>query len=53
MKIQKIHYKIEISKKRERKTYYSKYLSIQKIREILEDEGWEIISIMPIGRVKI
>ena len=53
MKIQKIYYKIEISKKRKRKTYYAKHLSIPKIREILEETGWTIVSITPIGRVKI
>lgn len=52
MNIQKIHYKIEISKKRERKTYYSKYLNIQKVCEILEEKGWKIISVIPAGRVK-
>ena len=53
MKIRKIHCKIMISKNKECKMYYSKFLDTKKVCEILEKEGWKIISIIPAGKVKV
>ncbi len=52
MTIQKIHYKIRIRKGDMIKTYYSKYLNIDKVEQLLEEQGWKILAVIPAGKVK-